>query len=196
MELVEGETLESLIAAGPMTPDRAAGIVRQIATALETAHAGGVVHRDIKPGNVVVRRDGLVKVLDFGIARVPRDSGGSVSQSSGGAPAASGLQGTPAYISPEAGFRHSFLSFGEISLFAWFASTWIGWPPNSLVRNEYVDASFVSNPTARRVWLKSITGRRIHNYEMQIGPLSCRCFASQWIGYVWPSFVIVGILKV
>ena len=70
MELVEGEDLASIIRRqGALPPRQAARIVAETARALEAAHARGIVHRDVKPGNVMIARDGRVKVTDFGIAR-------------------------------------------------------------------------------------------------------------------------------
>jgi tRNA A-37 threonylcarbamoyl transferase component Bud32 len=93
MELVRGETLEQVSQRlGPIPPDRAAQVVAKILSALDHAHRAGIVHRDMKPANVMVTESGHVKVMDFGIARVrgaehmTRD-GFSV--------------GTPAYMSPE-----------------------------------------------------------------------------------------------
>src|SRR5688572_351726 len=70
LELVEGPTLAERIAQGPIPQDEAAAIARQIAEALEAAHEQGVVHRDLKPAIVKLRPDGLVKVLDFGLAKL------------------------------------------------------------------------------------------------------------------------------
>jgi len=70
MELVEGEDLSSIIRrSGALPPRQAARIVADTARALEAAHARGIVHRDVKPGNIMIGRDGRVKVTDFGIAR-------------------------------------------------------------------------------------------------------------------------------
>jgi eukaryotic-like serine/threonine-protein kinase len=70
MEYVDGETLAELMASGaPMDPDRAVDLLLQICAGLEHAHAAGLVHRDIKPQNLLVRRDGVAKIADFGIAK-------------------------------------------------------------------------------------------------------------------------------
>ena len=93
MEFVEGRTLGEFLEAGRRpTPVQSAEIARKICTALSAAHAQGVVHRDIKPGNVMVTRDGTVKVMDFGIARVLGPET---------APQTSAVLGTASYLSPE-----------------------------------------------------------------------------------------------
>ena len=105
MELVEGPTLAARILQGPLPLDEASAIGRQIADALDYAHERGIVHRDLKPGNVKIRPDGVVKVLDFGLAK----SGPSrVASQTDEAPTVSLHQteegvvlGTAAYMAPE-----------------------------------------------------------------------------------------------
>jgi eukaryotic-like serine/threonine-protein kinase len=93
MELVEGKPLSTIISErGPMPADQVRSIVGQCALALGVAHEAGVVHRDVKPANILVREDGLVKLTDFGIARAVDASGHT---------RAGDLLGTPSYISPE-----------------------------------------------------------------------------------------------
>jgi serine/threonine protein kinase len=70
MELVEGPTLADRIKEGPIPLYQALHIAQQIADALEATHNRAIVHRDLKPGNVKLRHDGTVKVLDFGLAKV------------------------------------------------------------------------------------------------------------------------------
>ena len=93
MEYVDGRTLKEVIRAeAPLYPDRAAEICADVCSALAAAHARGLIHRDIKPGNVMLTPEGKVKVMDFGIARATTSE--SITQTAA-------VVGTAQYISPE-----------------------------------------------------------------------------------------------
>ena len=96
-ELIEGVTLRERLAAGRMELPEALGVAIQCARGLEAAHQAGIIHRDIKPENIMVRPDGLVKVVDFGLARVSEAGQESAVEAS----RAGALIGTPRYMSPE-----------------------------------------------------------------------------------------------
>src|SRR5215471_17535225 len=105
MELVEGPTLADRIASGPIPLDEALTIASQIADALEVAHERGIIHRDLKPANVKVTPDDMVKVLDFGLAKIA-SSDAPYSDLSHSPTVIQGTQagvilGTAAYMSPE-----------------------------------------------------------------------------------------------
>jgi serine/threonine protein kinase len=92
MELLEGDTLADRLAGGPLPPAEAARIGAAVADALDAAHGRGIIHRDVKPSNVLLTPAGQVKVMDFGIAAAADETHSTTG---------SGLYGTAAYISPE-----------------------------------------------------------------------------------------------
>jgi serine/threonine-protein kinase len=95
MEFVDGATLRDLMKTGTrMRPDRALEIIDGVLAALDYSHRQGIIHRDIKPGNIIITKAGEVKVTDFGIARVAADS--AATMTGGGS-----VMGTAQYLSPE-----------------------------------------------------------------------------------------------
>jgi predicted ATPase len=100
MELIQGRALEALISQRPPV-QQLARLIGQAARALAAAHAAGVVHRDIKPANLMVRDDGIVKVLDFGLARRLAVSGAALPVLAGRDTDPGTRVGTPLYMSPE-----------------------------------------------------------------------------------------------
>ncbi|MEU1514506.1 protein kinase [Streptomyces sp. NPDC005811] len=94
MEFIEGRTLTDALAEGPFTVERALAVGRDIADALAHSHGQGLIHRDVKPSNVMLTSGGDIKVLDFGIAKVVAETTTRLT--------ATGMTvGTPAYLSPE-----------------------------------------------------------------------------------------------
>src|SRR5262249_10059606 len=93
--LYEGESLNRPRKKARLTVDEAISIRRQVLLALEAAHRAGIVHRDIKPGNILITRRGTVKILDFGLAKLISDSQAEAITQTGH------LMGTVSYMSPE-----------------------------------------------------------------------------------------------
>jgi serine/threonine protein kinase len=106
MELVEGDTLQERLKRGPIPVDEALAIAKQICEALEAAHEKGIIHRDLKPANIKLTKDGAVKVLDFGLARMREPEGAATNLSNSptlmsAASSPGMIMGTAAYMSPE-----------------------------------------------------------------------------------------------
>jgi eukaryotic-like serine/threonine-protein kinase len=122
MQYVEGETLSSLMRREWLNPERATALAEQIAGALAFAHARGVIHRDVKPQNIMVTPEGQAKVLDFGLAKFvrPNREEGREGEDPGQTLNLGGVVGTPAYMSPEQArgeeldFRSDIFSFGVV----------------------------------------------------------------------------------
>jgi Tol biopolymer transport system component len=123
MELVEGRTLRELVAGGPLPIRKLLQIGAQVADGLARAHEGGIVHRDLKPENVMVTKDGLAKILDFGLAKLTQagpGSGGETNLPTQTATTPGVVMGTVGYMSPEqAGgqlidFRSDQFSLGSV----------------------------------------------------------------------------------
>ena len=123
MELVEGKTLRELTAFALMPVRRVLSVAAQVADGLSKAHASGIVHRDLKPDNVMVSKDGFVKILDFGLAKLAEPESGAVSamQTLARTETEAGtVMGTVGYMSPEQAsgksldFRSDQFSLGSI----------------------------------------------------------------------------------
>ena len=129
MEYVRGSSLAELLHERPLPDAEAVAYATQIADALAKAHAAGIVHRDLKPGNVMVTEDGLVKVLDFGLAKLETVAKGAMAGKASGPGSmetasllsiAGTTLGTLSYMSPEQArgeptdFRSDIFSFGVV----------------------------------------------------------------------------------
>ena len=119
MELVEGDAIRDLLASGTIPLPKVIQIAAQIADGLAKAHEAGIVHRDLKPENLMVSRDGLVKILDFGVAKLaPSTDSEDKTRTRQTLPGA--VVGTLEYMSPEQAsgrpvdFRSDQFSFGSV----------------------------------------------------------------------------------
>jgi dienelactone hydrolase len=120
LEFVEGATLAAELERGPVSIDRALHVARMIAMALVAAHARGIVHRDLKPANIKITSNGVVKVLDFGLAKEFPSATASDTTTAAGVTMTGAVIGTAAYMSPEqasgqdADARSDIFSFGAV----------------------------------------------------------------------------------
>ena len=105
MEYVDGITLQQLMQSGRIASREALAIVPQICDALQYAHQRGIVHRDIKPGNILLSKEGYVKIADFGVAKIVAEglenTGAAAASESGELTGAGSVLGTPQYMAPE-----------------------------------------------------------------------------------------------
>jgi eukaryotic-like serine/threonine-protein kinase len=121
MECVEGAAIVSPDQPKALPPPEALQLARQIAAALEAAHAKGIIHRDLKPANILTSSSGMVKLLDFGLAKQTDESSpGDETNATGVITQVGAIMGTPAYMSPEqaegkpADARSDIFSFGAV----------------------------------------------------------------------------------
>jgi serine/threonine protein kinase len=130
MEYIAGEPLSHVIPRKGLPFAKALNYAVQIADALAAAHAAGIVHRDLKPSNIMVTGDGLIKILDFGLAKLTRTAAAAVSEATATGTQEGLILGTPRYMSPEQArgepvdARSDIFSFGVV-LYEMFA----GEPP-------------------------------------------------------------------
>ena len=120
-ELLEGRTLQGILATGPLPPARAAAYASQIALGLAAAHEKGIVHRDLKPANIFITADDRIKILDFGLARVDREAGPDSTGTTDTSLTAPGMvMGSAGYMAPEqvrgvaVDHRADIFSFGVV----------------------------------------------------------------------------------
>src|SRR5205807_839331 len=140
MRLIEGTDLSSILKrSGPLSPARAVAIVRQIAAALDAAHAAGVTHRDVKPENILVTNDDFAYLVDFGIARAATDPG--VTQT--------GMaMGTYKYMAPERFSGNQVTYRSDIySLTCVLSECLTGSPPHRADSIERLIAAHLIEPT-------------------------------------------------
>src|SRR4051812_6044762 len=120
MEYVSGQTMDKVVPAGGLAADVALRYALQVADALACAHAAGIVHRDLKPSNIMVDRTGLVKVLDFGLAKVAASAAAAENEDATIATTPGMIVGTVAYMAPEQAegrivdTRSDVFSFGTV----------------------------------------------------------------------------------
>ncbi len=120
-ELLEGETIRLRLASGPLQPSKVLGFARQIADGLAAAHEKGIVHRDLKPENLFITKDGRVKILDFGLAKlIQTNVAFGVDSEAATADTSGPTVGTVSYMSPEqirgqpVDHRSDIFSFGVV----------------------------------------------------------------------------------
>ena len=165
-EFVEGHTLRDEIAEGKRPSlDTIIATARDLASAIASAHAKGITHRDLKPENVMRTRDGRIKVLDFGLARIDPGPGGIAATLT--APLPGGVIGTPAYMSPEqiegrtAGPSADVFSFGVL-MYEWISGRHpfqAGSPLATIARVLDSTPDPLSNHAQVPLWLSDVIDR-------------------------------------
>lgn len=179
MKLVDGRTLDQLLDEGPIAAERAAKLLEQLASALATAHAKGVVHRDLKAANVMVSKDDHLWVMDFGLARdLERD------------PSFSGPVGTPAYWAPEQALGEPATGASDVYSFGVVAyRLFTGKLPKRFTQKtnfELVPAPW------RRIVSKCMSERTVNRYQSGAELLEAWQGVGSWKGRV-PLMLAVGV---
>ncbi len=178
-EFVEGQTLRQRIREDTVNPATAIEIAIQIANALQAAHAAGIVHRDIKPDNIMIRPDGFVKILDFGIAKLTEAASTNTDLTTlpaGGFETATGMViGTPAYLSPEQARgmkvdgRSDLFSLGVVLYEMLFGRQPFAGPSAADVMVAILERDPVippnTNPTLKRVLHKALHKSSAQRYQ-------------------------------
>ncbi|MBK8466413.1 MAG: serine/threonine-protein kinase [Chloracidobacterium sp.] len=147
-EFVDGHTLRHLTADKPLSWREAVNIAIQITGALESAHSVGIIHRDIKPANIMVREDGIVKVLDFGLAKLTAPDSGDFDTRELTAP--NRVMGTINYMSPEQALgeridtRTDIFSFGVVLYEMLTGKVPFGGGKNSVTNHSTIDTTLPS----------------------------------------------------
>ena len=142
MRLIEGSNLATVLKrTGPMSPPRAVAIVRQVASALDAAHASGVTHRDVKPENVLITKDDFAYLVDFGIARAAADPGLTQTGTA---------MGTYKYMAPERFTGNEVTYRSDIYALACVLGECLtGWPPYRADSIERLVAAHLMEPAPR-----------------------------------------------
>ncbi len=169
LELVEGETLAERLKSGPIPVEESLGLALQIAEALEAAHEKGVIHRDLKPGNIKVTPAGKVKVLDFGLAKTLVTSDPEATSTTAWVGTEAGaVLGTPGYMSPEQALGQSVDARTDI------------WALGCVLYEMLSGAKAFDGNTAARVLSQVVKSnpdwdRLPHNVGLRVRALLVRC---------------------
>jgi serine/threonine protein kinase len=204
-ELLEGETVRDRLQGDGLTPRKAMDCALQTAKGLAAAHEKGIVHRDLKPENLFLTKDGRIKILDFGLAKLTQPMAGSESQPTQTESGA--ILGTAGYMSPEqvrgqhADHRADIFAFGAIlyemlsGKRAFARGSWVE-SMNAILKEEPPQLPGVPPALERVVWrcMEKSPDERFQSRRISLRPrkwrISMRCWVRRgrpWIGWSGPS---------